>query len=224
MRNRTGVSAAGVSVTLRTSDSCSFACFLLFRLYLSALVPAQNAIYLVRSLSPSVPICVPLSLFCPPALHSCLMTYMFFGGQISRCFALHRAFGFRLTAPVTRHSHGPTCSLLANQSQSSRKSLQLTSLPQTHLLLSQTSPLYSLECSKYETGWQSHVFHCFTAIHYSLSASPPVIAVIKWKPRRLWRLKCEEETRDHSRLVECVSSALWWTRRACGYANQSTPT
>lgn len=78
MRNRTGVSAAGVRVTLRTSDSCSFACFLLLRLYLSALVPAQNAVYLVRSLSPSVPICVSLSLFCPPALRSCLMTYMFF--------------------------------------------------------------------------------------------------------------------------------------------------
>lgn len=121
--------------------------------------------------------------------------YVFFGGQISRCFVLHRAIGFRLTAPVTCHSHDPTCSLLANQSRSSRKSLQLTSLPQTHLLLSQTSPLYSLECSKYEIGWQSHVFHCFTAIHYSLSASPPVIAVIKWKPRRLWRLECGEERR-----------------------------
>ncbi len=48
--------------------------------------------------------------------------------------------------------------------------------------LSQSSPLYSLECWKYEIGWQRHVFYCFTAIHYSLSASPPVI---KWKPRRL---------------------------------------
>lgn len=196
MRNGTGVSAAGVRVTLRTSDSCSFARFLLLRLFLCALVPAQNAVYLVRSLSPSVPICVTLCLFCPPALRSCLMTYMFFSAvRLATVFALHRAFGFRLTAPVTCHSHGPTCSLLANQSWSSRKSLQLTSLPQTHLLLSQTSPLYSLECSKYEIVWQSHVFHCFTAIHYSLSASPPVIAVIKWKPRRLWRLECGEERR-----------------------------
>lgn len=160
------------------------------QLFICSLPPSMSLSLLdsVRSLSPSLPIFVCPSLVCPPALRSCLMTYVFF-------LAVRLAAVSRSTEPLasTWQPRWPVthAAPLVPGAEGNHHGWQL-SLKPWRLSLSQSSPLYSLECWKYEIGWQRHVFHCFTAIHYSLSASPPVI---KWKPRRLWRLECAGKER-----------------------------
>lgn len=102
--------------------------FLLPRLYLS-LVPAQSRLFSSISVSFCSNLCFSVSLLpsSPPQLLDDI--HVFLGGQISCCFSLHGAFGFRLTAPVTCHSHGPTRSPLANQSRSCSWQLSQTQAP-----------------------------------------------------------------------------------------------
>lgn len=182
-----------------------------------SLLSLLNPVCLVRSLSPSVPIFVPLSLFCPPALRSCLMTYMFFWAV--RLAAVSRsteplASAWQPRWPVTHTAplvlHWPIRAA-ADSSPSN------TSTSRTSRCL-----LYSLDCSKYEIGWQSHVFHCFRGSYPLFSfcfSSCHCCYKVEAKEAEVW-----PETWDHCRLVEWVWSALWWTQWACGYANQSTPT
>lgn len=149
---------------------------------------------------------------------------VFLGGQISRCFAHHGAFGFHLTAPVTCHSRGPspTRSPLANRYRSWSKSSRLTALPQTlvPLAVSELTSVFAwvLEIWNRVTEACLLLLHGYPLFPFCFSSCHKVEAEetgVCWE---------RAPTPDRSGPVEWVSSALWWTHRACGYAIQSTPT
>lgn len=152
--------------------------------------------------------------FCPPAFSGRLMTSIFFrGGQISRCFALRGAFGSHLTAPETCQSRHTIRSLLPNQCCNSRKSSQLWQIslkpwrcPPSLKVQPAASPRLSVRNMRFGDRAMSSL-----AIHYSLSASPPVIAVITWMREGLWRLMCADSGYSgRERVAEWGPSALWW--------------